>query len=286
MADQVVAMAPAKVNLSLRVGRRDASGMHPIHSLAQSVGWYDRVVLSAADEDGFEVIGSDELAAEDGNLVWRAVETARHTSGHHLPVHARLEKRLPVAAGLGGGSSDAAAALLAFGELAGVAIDAVALGSALGSDVPFCLSGGLQWMDGYGAELAPVANGVDFWLCLVVPPFRLSTPAVYRAWDDLSEPEGPTLAERAIPPQLRGYGPFANDLYPAARHLNGEIDDWMTDLGQRWDRPVAMSGSGPTLFAFFGDADEAAEAVAVAPSDARAVKAAPSISKGASLADR
>jgi 4-diphosphocytidyl-2-C-methyl-D-erythritol kinase len=286
MSEGVVALAPAKVNLSLRVAGRDASGMHPIHSLAQSIGWYDRVRLARSDEDHLDVVGSDALGAGDDNLVWRAIEAARAQTGDRTPVQARLEKRLPVAAGLGGGSSDAAAALLGFSELIGTRFDALGLAGDLGSDVAFCLSGGLQWMDGYGGELTPVTDPVDFWLCLVVPPFELSTPRVYRTWDDLSEPDGPELPERAIPPGLRGHGPFVNDLYPAARHINDELDDWRLDLEHRWDRPVAMSGSGPTLFGFFADADEGAEAVQVVPVSARAVKAAPAISKGASIEDR
>ncbi len=279
----VVARAPAKVNLSLRVAPRDQSGLHPVHSLVQSVTWHDRLEMTAGDDDRLEIVGA-ELPEDDENLVWRAVERLRAAGADPVPVSARLIKRLPVAAGLGGGSSDAAAALLAYAGLSGYSEPLEPLAAELGSDVPFCLSGGLQWMDGHGEILTPIRRiPDDYRVVLAVPPFGLSTPAVYRMWDDMDGPEGPELPLRAIPPGLRDHGPFGNDLYPAAVRCNPDLDDWRVELADRWDRPVALSGSGPTLFGFFADDAEASEALTLVPAPARHAAVAAPLKRGAHL---
>ncbi len=286
MIELVEALAPAKVNLSLRVAAADAGGKHPLRSLAQSIGWYDRLVVERADADELEVVGAD-LPTDEDNLVWRAIEALRAAGAPQEPVTVRLTKRLPVAAGVGGGSSDAAAALLAYAHLVGYGdpLDTVAAG--IGSDVPFCLAGGTQWMEGHGERLTPVAQPFDdYWLVLAVPPFELATAAVYRMWDELDGPSGPELPMPATPPSLRQFAPLINDLYPAAVRCKPDVADWADDLTDRWGRPVMLSGSGPTLFGYFGDADEAREAVQVVPHQARAIAAAAPTGRGAHLDDR
>lgn len=282
-----VARAPAKLNLSLRVGRPDAGGMHPIRSLVTTIGWWDVLTMEESDEDRLEVVGAD-LPEGGENLVWKAVEALRESSGDGPPVDIELTKRVPVAAGLGGGSSDAAAALQLYAQLAGGPADGLAdVASGVGADVPYLLEGGLRVIEGYGERLSSlVGSADDFWVVVAVPPFELSTPAVYRAWDRLDEPEGPAMHRRFVPPSLRSDEPLANDLYPAAVAVNGLVDDWRGDLAARWDREVALSGSGPSLFAFFADAGEAAEGLALVPADARAAFRAEPIEHGAIIDDR
>ncbi|MDH3498548.1 MAG: 4-(cytidine 5'-diphospho)-2-C-methyl-D-erythritol kinase [Acidimicrobiia bacterium] len=286
MSEQITARAPAKVNLSLRVAALDASGLHPMRSLAQSVGWYDRVIAEASDEDELEIFGAD-LSPDGDNLIWRAISAIRARAETRQPVHVRLVKRIPVAAGLGGGSSDAAAALIVYAELTRHRGDLLDVTADLGSDVPFCLSGGTQWVEGHGEVLTPIAHTADdYWMVFAVPAFELSTAAVYSAWDRLQEPAGPELSLRAIPPSIRNLGPFVNDLYPAAVRCNPEVADWRDELSRVWERPVAMSGSGPTLFGFFADEEEASEALGLVPGEARAAVSAPPISRGAHLEGR
>jgi 4-diphosphocytidyl-2-C-methyl-D-erythritol kinase len=271
----------AKVNLSLRVGSRHASGMHPLRSLVRSVDWCDDVRLAPADADAVTVTGDPEVPADEGNLAWRAVEAVRAAAPGRRPLALSLLKRIPSEAGLGGGSADAAAALVLAARLAGLPVpERDALAPGLGADVPFCLVGGAAWMEGYGERLSPATASDDFALAVVVPPLRLATAAVYRRWDELGEPEGPAPAERGLPVSLRDAGPFGNDLFAAAVHIAPELGDWAADLAQRWGVPVAMSGSGPALFGYFPTLDEAAEAAAAAPPGARAARGCAPVAMG------
>jgi 4-diphosphocytidyl-2-C-methyl-D-erythritol kinase len=267
--------APAKVNLSLQVGPADPSGLHPLRSLVQTIEWADLLTIEEGEEDRLVVEGAD-LPTGGDNLIWKAVSalrTAAGMSGPCLDLH--LRKALPVAAGLGGGSSDAAAALLGLARLAKASpVVAEAVAPTVGADVPFLLVGGCAWAEGHGELLERVDLRPDFALAVAVPPAQLSTGEVYRNWDRLEQPEGPSFSGRQLPPSLRPYGPLRNDLTPAAVGLHPELADWISDLSGRFGRPVAMTGSGPGLFAYFGDLDEATSALAALPASTRAAAAA------------
>ncbi|MBI5157372.1 MAG: 4-(cytidine 5'-diphospho)-2-C-methyl-D-erythritol kinase [Acidimicrobiia bacterium] len=259
----------AKVNLSLRVRPRDDSGYHPLRSLVQSVGWSDRLTLLVAADDAFTIDG--DLPAEEDNLAWRAVEAVRTEAATRSRWSLHLHKRIAVAAGLGGGSADAAAGLVAATRLLRTpAGTAERLAPALGSDVPFCLVGGTAWMEGRGEILTTVPLRPDYAVAIAVPPFELATAAVYRHWDEMEGPTGPVIGGRSLPPSLRGFDDVGNDLLPAALDVRPDLGDWMDDLAERWDRPLLLSGSGPACFAFFADEEEAESAVA-AVQGARAV---------------
>lgn len=253
----------AKVNLSLRVGSRDSAGMHPLRSLVRSVDWPDDVSLADADADDVHVTGDPEVPADEDNLAWRAVEAVRRAAGTSRRLALSLVKRIPAAAGLGGGSADAAAALVLAARITGIDDRCRdGLSPALGADVPFCLTGGAAWMEGHGERLTPLPATGDYALAVVVPPFRLAAGDVYRRWDDLEGPQGPAVSGRDLPVSLRDAGPLGNDLYPAAVDLVPELGDWTADLTRRWGVPVAMTGSGPALFGYFAALDEARDAAA------------------------
>ena len=253
--------APAKVNLTLMVGARSASGLHPIRSLIQTLDWGDRLTVTEGEEDCLKTTGADLPTGAD-NLVWKAVAALeRETSFSRPPLRFLLEKRIPVAAGLGGGSADAAATLQAVGKM--FALDPSALHRAaprIGSDVPAALVGGSLWVEGFGEKMSPLAALSGFALAVVTPDFPVLTPDVYRMWDDLDEPRGPDFPSSGLPPALRHWAPFRNDLQPAALRIRPELGDLMGYLAREWGRPVGMSGSGPSLFAYFVDAEEAASA--------------------------
>ncbi len=273
------AEARAKVNLALRVLPPGRGGLHPLRSLMLSVGWSDVVTLEAGDEDELVVRGP----APDGgdNLAWRALQAVREATGADAPVRMSLQKQIPVAAGLAGGSADAAAALvLAGGHYGAPASLPEQLAPALGSDVPFCLVGGLAVVSGTGNVVDPQPLPGGFALGIVVPPVELSTAAVYAEWDRLDGPAGPAVGGRDLPPALRDLAPLANDLWPAAASLASRVVEWRDELAARWGRPVLLSGSGPALFGYFVDADEAAAAVAAAPPGARAAEAARPTARG------
>jgi 4-diphosphocytidyl-2-C-methyl-D-erythritol kinase len=251
----------AKVNLSLRVGALGDDGLHRIFSLAQSVDWADQMTLvPAEDGDTFLIRGAD-LEAGDDNLAWRAVSKMR--SGSSPAITLELDKAIAIAAGLGGGSADAALGLALGAELfRRTPGDAVAAAADLGSDVAFCLAGGTALLEGTGDQVKALAAADDFAVAIIVPPFELATPAVYRRWDELGGPTGPRVEASHLPASVREHAPLINDLQPAAVDLVPELGDWISETTSSWGQPVAMSGSGPSLFSLFGTVDEAADAVA------------------------
>lgn len=277
-------LAHAKVNLGLRVQSVRGDGFHPLQSVFQSIGWSDRLEVAAAEED--TISGWDGGPVPDGptNLALRAAQEMRDAAGASVRISIRLRKDIPVAAGLGGGSADAAAALHMTARLLGFDPDRVGdLAPRLGSDVPFCATGGTAAVTGRGdvIDALPLLSGFAFGL--VVPPVELATPAVFAAWDRLGEPTGPESQSVELPPAVRPYGPLVNDLYPAAVDLVPDLEEWRQELAARWGRAVFMSGSGPTLFGFFVDTDEAAGALDVIPPGARAAHAADPVATGWAL---
>ena len=286
--------APAKLNLSLRVGERDGSGLHPVSGLFLTVDHCDLIYMRIGDRDRLRVIGDPRLPDGGDNLVWKAIAALREATGADAPVEAELLKRIPAAAGLGGGSSDAAAALLAYRRLAVPAAspdecDLDEIAGRVGADVPFCLRGGLRFVSGYGERLGPpLPLPGDFAAAAAVPPAELPTARVYETWDRLAGgggagPPGEAAREKDLPPSLREYGPLGNDLYPAATRLAPEIDDWRAELSARWDRPVLMSGSGPALYGLFADREEAAGGLALVPEEARSAFTAAPVARGAAV---
>ncbi|NNF64916.1 MAG: 4-(cytidine 5'-diphospho)-2-C-methyl-D-erythritol kinase [Acidimicrobiia bacterium] len=274
------ATAFAKLNIGLRVGGRRADGFHPIHGIFQSIGWADQLAIGAAEQDQVDS-AHGELVSGERNLGWRALLAAREASGANQPLSMVLDKQIPVAAGLGGGSADAAAALGVGARMFGLdAATTLRLATELGSDVPFCLRGGTALVSGRGEVVDSQDPLSDFALAMVVPPIELSTPTVFAEWDRLGGPTAPSTADRALPPSLRSHGPVANDLEPAATALAPAVADWQDQLRHAWGRPVLLSGSGPTLYAFFVDLDEAASALSGVPSGARDVRAAAPVRHG------
>jgi 4-diphosphocytidyl-2-C-methyl-D-erythritol kinase len=279
--------APAKVNFSLRVGSVERSGLHPLESLVQMVDWQDELSAEWWEDDVLVINGAaglewggSELPTGGENLIWKAAEAfwLGQVEVRRRPMRVRLNKQIPTAAGLAGGSADAAAMLVALSGLTGRTIDPDRV-AAIGSDVPFSLFGGTARMEGYGEQLTNIPPLSGFSLVVAVPPVALATPAVYREWDRLDGPTGPALKGRSVPPSLRGFD-LVNDLYPAAISLASELVDYRAQLESHWGRAVAMSGSGPSLFGFFGDLDEAKEAAA-ATAGMRAVRAVNPVSYGA-----
>lgn len=263
--------APAKLNLDLRLRSADATGFHPLRSLVQTIEWTDSLMVEEGDEDSLDLHGA-ELPEGGDNLIWKAVSALDLASRPRLSIS--LHKRIAVAAGLGGGSADAAATLAALADMLRLPSDAAPRAAVrVGSDVPFLLTGGTAWAEGYGEQVTPLDPLSGFSVVVAVPPFELSTPEVYRRWDELGEPVGPELAGAGLPPPLRRFDELRNDLTPAALSLRPDLADWMADLRSAWDRPVLMSGSGPACFAFFLDIDEARDGVEVVAESRAAVAA-------------
>ncbi len=253
--------APAKVNLSVRVARPRSDGYHPLDSLVQAIDWTDDLAFSYAEEDCLDISGAD-LPDDGDNLVWKAVE-ALAIAGRP-PLRIDLTKRIPAGAGLGGGSSDAACVISALGDRHRIGSDGRRKAAgAVGADVTFFLTGGTARMEGIGDRVTQLDGLSDFVLVVVVPTYRLSTPSVYRAWDRLDYPAADPISPRRLPPSLRAFE-IVNDLTSAAIDLEPQLGDLMSELSDRWERPVMMSGSGSAVFGCFADLDEATDAAGAA----------------------
>jgi 4-diphosphocytidyl-2C-methyl-D-erythritol kinase len=238
------------------------------------------VELASAEGDRVDVAGRP-APADHTNLAWRAVEAVREAAGSGERVEVVLDKGIPSGAGLGGGSADAAAALVLASRHFEVTHDVLrSVAPELGSDVPFALVGGSALVAGTGELVQPLPDLTGFALAVVVPPVELPTAAVYQTWDELGAPSGPRLEERHLPPALREYAPLANDLYPAAVTIAPAVEEWRAELARSWGSPVAMTGSGAGLFSFFATSDEAESALEGIPLGARAAEAVEPIPRG------
>ena len=266
----ILEQASAKINLALAVVGQRADGYHLLDSLVTFTAFGDRIGLTPAAEDRFTLSGrfAGALSADGDNLVTRArdgLRTALAGTGQAAPpVHIHLEKNLPIASGIGGGSADAAATLrglLALWQagLPRVDLDALALG--LGADVPMCLAGRPLIARGVGDDITPVAMPA-LAMVLANPLVGVSTPAVFKA---LASKHNPPLALAAEPGEpadwIAAIGALRNDLEPPARRLCPEISLIAQNLAATEARVVRMSGSGATCFALY-HAHDAAEAAA------------------------
>ena len=278
----VRAVAPAKINLSLRVRALRPDGYHEITTVFHAVSLTDEITVSAAASGaGRRVMTTGERAASvpvgDDNIAARAaVALARHAGLPAPDVVIDIAKSIPVAAGMAGGSADAAAALVALRRLWSLDItdaDLAGIAAHIGSDVPFSLMGGTARGIGRGEMLTPVLTDGDLHWVVAMSDAELSTPAVYAEWDrllaagevnaagDAADADAPLLAAlrqgdpRAVAAQL------VNDLEPAAvslrPHLRGVIDAGV-ELGAL---AGIVSGSGPTCV-FLAEGREAAIALA------------------------
>jgi 4-diphosphocytidyl-2-C-methyl-D-erythritol kinase len=261
--------AYAKVNYGLRVGARRTDGFHPIHGRFQSVAIADELTVGFGESDAIVSERGGPVPSGKNNLAWLAVDAVRQAAQSHRPVVVTLDKKIPVAAGLGGGSADCAAALVAAQRLFGGSDELVAdLAAELGSDVLFCLTGGYAEVSGRGESVVRLSPTDGYALAVVVPPVELSTVAVYDHWDEMGGPRGPSVDPKSVPTALRG-DDFRNDLVPPAFALQPTVAEWQAELRIRWGRDVLMSGSGPSLFAFALDPGEAADMIDGTPVGAR-----------------
>lgn len=248
---KLVINACAKINLGLRVLGKRSDGYHEIETLFQSIDLHDTLTLELTEsaEISLEISSPWALPKGQENLVYRAAELIRARFGIADGVHVRLEKRIPVGAGLGGGSSDAAATLVGLNELFRLALNSAKLQELalqLGSDVPYFFVGGLCRGRGRGELLEKLPERLaDHIFVLTMPPrSALSTAEVYRHYDELCR-------QGWQPPPARLYEDIdcANDLEDAALALCPALHALRKLLKELEPELWGMSGSGPTYYA-------------------------------------
>jgi len=259
-------LAPAKINLALHVRERMPDGYHRLETIFAFARDGDHLSVAPADELSLRITGpfADGLSAGTDNLVLRAAEALRATAGVQQGAALTLDKRLPVASGIGGGSADAAAALRLLARFWNTSVDLHPLAAALGADVPACLVGRPVRGEGRGNQLTQVfADGLSgLPLLLVNPGVAMPTGPVFAAWDQVDR--GPLASGDPLDAALAG----RNDLEAPAIAICPLIGDLVAWLQRQPGVLLArMSGSGATCFALFrseADRDAANEAAKLA----------------------
>jgi 4-diphosphocytidyl-2-C-methyl-D-erythritol kinase len=267
-----IVWAPAKLNLSLLVGPRGADGYHPLDSLVARAALCDRLLLRPRD-DGRIVLRceSPDCGPAERNLAVRAARALRERrGGPDRGVEIDLLKAIPPGAGLGGGSSDAAAVLLVLNELWGTGLSPTELaevGAALGSDVPLFLAGPASRIRGRGERVEPIEVH-PFTAVLLLPPLACATPAVYAAFDESPRPMGEppdTGLLRGRPSEWRGL--LRNELGEAARKVCPGLSALWDAAAAAAGAPVCLTGSGSGLFILCDDVGEASAVLRRLPED-------------------
>ncbi|MDR0432235.1 MAG: 4-(cytidine 5'-diphospho)-2-C-methyl-D-erythritol kinase [Bifidobacteriaceae bacterium] len=287
----VTAMAPAKLNLTLGVGPRGADGYHPLSTVFQSIDLWDTVNVQLSDTPGvrISVTGRDaeRVPLDETNLAARAAVALAQRLGVEPALEIEIEKSIPVAGGLAGGSADAAATLVACNELwrvgstgrAGIGLyGMLALAASLGADVPFALVGGCALGTGRGERLERLATGAETWWIAITSQSGLSTPAIFAAWDRTQPGDGgaATAAARtglglARPVEMiraiargdqQATGRYlANDLQACAIAAAPEIAGRLDAMLEAGALGAVVTGSGPTVIGL-ADTFQAAQRIA------------------------
>lgn len=274
----VVETAPAKINLFLHVGPVRPDGLHALASLFIFAEDGDRVSATAASDLSLQITGPFAAALSrfpvQSNLVYRAALALKRAAGVTAGAALTLDKRLPIAAGVGGGSADAAATLRALSKLWGVSLPDEAmrrLAFSLGADVPACLSARPVYVGGAGENVSDGPTLPPLWACLVNPRVETPTGPIFRAFDrDNPSPPPPAFPRPMRLPTIATVSDFLsstrNDLEPFAVRRNsviGAARDFVA--GCAGAQVGRMSGSGATVFGLFSDrisAERAAHAAA------------------------
>jgi 4-diphosphocytidyl-2-C-methyl-D-erythritol kinase len=262
--------AHAKINLALHVTGRRADGYHMIESLAVFTRFGDRVETELADSDDFSVSGryASAIPIDDSNLVVKARDTLRREAGLQStpPVAIRLEKNLPVASGVGGGSSDAAAVLRGLVQTWGLDFgdaELTRVGLSLGADIPMCLVAKPLIARGVGDELSVVTGFPALGLVLINPGVAVSTAEVFEALSNRDNEGLPPLPRSLDFHSIRNWLEITrNDLEPTARAIQPAIGKALSVLDKAGAGFARMSGSGATCFGLFETGNVAKRAAA------------------------
>ena len=276
MADKTTVRVPGKINLQLSVGPLAKDGYHELATVFQSVSLYDEVTLKLIDSDEIIVNAEGKTGVPEGkdNLAYQAVDLMRKKFEVKDGIEIKIKKEIPIAGGMAGGSANAGAAIVGFDSLFSLGLsrnEMELIGSELGADVPFTISGGTAIGTGRGDRITPVLSRGNYFWVLALSSSGLSTPAVYNECDRLREGldiAAPHVSDELVQALSRGDATalgkvLVNDLQPAACSLKPALR-LILDVGLDYGALGGIvSGSGPTV-AFLAESEDHALDLVVA----------------------
>jgi 4-diphosphocytidyl-2-C-methyl-D-erythritol kinase len=260
----------AKINLSLRILGKRADGYHNLDTIFQTISLHDNLIVSPTDKSEVEFSCDDrKLPVDENNLVIRAAEALRTHFDLKQGARIRLEKRIPVQAGLGGGSSDAAVTLLALKRLWKLSVvteDLIEIGSRIGADVPFFFYGGTARGTAAGAEIVVLPDAPETFLLIVKPNANIRTSDAYKLWDErsLTTPDSKTIlssSQSTANFDNAGFDALHNDFAEIAFALEPEILRAKAALLSAGAHTALLSGSGSAVFGVFDSSDAQRRAI-------------------------
>ena len=263
----ITELATAKVNLSLDVLGVLDNGYHEVEMILQEIDLADEVTLEPTGS-GIELsCDADYLPRDASNLAWRAAALIMKETGLTQGVRIHIQKKIPVAAGLAGGSADAAAVIRGLNRLYQLGLNTEAqqrLGLTLGADVPFCITGGCAVARGIGEKLETVHGFGSHWVLLAKPNLGVSTPMVYQRYDGMTidqRPDTMALLQAIRRDDMRFVAEhMVNVLEPVTTQMHPVVGQIKRQMLQYGAMGAMMSGSGPTVFGFFKQYERATKA--------------------------
>jgi len=264
--DKITLKARAKINLTLDVKRRLESGYHQVDMIMQQLELNDEIEITTVNENGGIKVRTDHslVPGDRNNLAYKAARLIKDTYNISRQANIRINKNIPVAAGLGGGSADAAAVILGLNRIWKLGLDIssmMRLGIKLGADVPFCILGGTALAGGTGEVLTPVSSAPSMDILLVKPDFMVSTASVYSSLDVASISERPSNAGMIGALEAGDKEGIASRMYNVLEEVtvkrHPEIDIIKKAIIERGALGAVMSGSGPTVAGVFENGERA-----------------------------
>jgi 4-diphosphocytidyl-2-C-methyl-D-erythritol kinase len=260
----VILSAPAKLNLMLHIVGRRADGYHELQTVFQLVDLADRIELQRRDDGVVRRAAGPPGVPESEDLTLRAALSLKAATGSTGGADIRIQKRIPLGGGLGGGSSDAATTLLGLNELWGTGLDVeqiAAIGATLGADVPVFVRGSSAWAEGIGERVSPVSLGASNWYLIMFPGVHVPTATVFQA---------PELTRNSPPTTMRGFLETGgrNDCEGVVRARFPAVAEALDWLGRH--APARLTGTGSCVFAKFSRVEDAERLAARVPDTWRA----------------
>lgn len=268
----MIIKAYAKINLGLDVVRKRADGYHDVKMIMQTIDIFDTLDIKLGIENGENAVdlgglgkisvvcGDENVPCDETNLVCKSAKAFLEYTGKKADISVKIEKNIPVGAGLAGGSTDAASVLRALNILLKTELsdtELMKIAKNIGADVPFCVVGNTYLAEGIGEILTPVKSNIKFDILLVKPPFSVSTPSVYKSLvldENTTHPDIDKIKNALEDGNVSViYENLGNTLEDVTLKMYGEVGKIKENLKNLGASAVLMSGSGPSVFAIFDD---------------------------------